>query len=125
MGAVPITELLGRTLTAVRFDKTSPVNERIVFTGDGGESWVMYHDQECCENVKVEDIVGSLDDLVGSPIVRVEANTNAKKDGSESLTWTFYRIGTAKGTVVIRWCGSSNGYYSESVDFERWSRKDV
>lgn len=82
----------------------------------------MYHEQDCCEGVWIEDICGDLEDLVNAHIVYFEEvcsdNMQPLNDYDESFTWTFYRIQTTKGSVDIRWYGSSNGYYSESVDID-------
>lgn len=115
-----ITELLGKVLSKVE----NLDNERIVFTVSPDEKYVLYHIQDCCESVRVEDINGELEDLVGSPILIAEEVTSRedppgfqKQYQDESFTWTFYKFATAKGYVTIRWYGASNGYYSESVSF--------
>lgn len=110
-----IEQLIGKTFNAVE----NLNDEELVFIGN--ESYRFHHYQDCCESVMIEDICGDLKDLEGSPILRAEETT---KDGTDqeayddSLTWTFYRIETEKGGVVVRWRGESNGYYSESVDFD-------
>lgn len=115
--------LKGKTLTSVYTDG----NEEILFETVDGDIYKMFHSQDCCESVYIESIVGDLEDLVGEEILVAEANENlfdilknAGKDednGDDSYTWTFYKFATRKGYVDIRWYGSSNGYYSESVDF--------
>lgn len=109
------SDLKGHTLQSVE----SSIDE-IVFTLQNGDKYRLYHSQDCCESVTIEDINGDLQDLVGSPIMRAEESTNndnPKERPDDSWTWTFYRLATMKGWVVIRWYGESNGYYSESVDW--------
>ena len=87
----------------------------------------MYHEQDCCEQVALIDVVGgSLDNLVGQEIrciKSVSKDINEKVvssfDGSfdDSNTWTFVTISTFKDDITLRWHGGSNGYYSEEVDF--------
>lgn len=118
---VPVSVLIGKTLS--RAEKVG--NDEIQFDTTDGKSYRMYHDQSCCESVAVEDITGDLDFLVGSPILMADESSNSEWPESvpqqeyppESFTWTFYKFGTMKGYVDIRWLGESNGYYSESVDF--------
>ena len=78
-----------------------------------------HHDQDCCETVYIESVVGDIEDLVGSEILvaeEVSYDAPALDDWDESYTWTFYKFATIKGSVDIRWYGTSNGYYSESVN---------
>lgn len=124
-----ISTLIGRTLKSC---VQSDGNEEIRFTTVEGDVFKLYHQQDCCECVYVEDICGELSDLVGSPITQAEENSSSddppdrpRGRNVESMTWTFYRLATAKGQVVLRWCGESNGYYSESVQFAKVTEGDV
>jgi len=91
--------------------------DTIKFYALSGKVYQMYHNQDCCESVYIEDINGDINKLIGYPIVKAEERIeNPEISGYESITFTFYTIASTKGYVDIRWHGESNGYYSESVD---------
>jgi len=116
------SELEGKVLRAIHGRDGEPVvrgsNEICFYTADG-DAYEMYHEQECCEHVAIEDVVGDLNDLIGSPILMAEEVSESDPNAECSGTWTFYKLATIKGYVTIRWYGESNGYYSESVIFEK------
>ena len=117
---MPFEALKGKTLVEVKVKE----DYEILFTTTEGEKYLMGHEQQCCEDVHIESIVGDLEDLVGSEILMaegVEGESRFKEEDEDEIryysTWTFYKLATLKGYVDIRWIGESNGCYSESVDF--------
>lgn len=113
-----IEDMVGKVFTSVRGEAG---DDTLVFENNT-ERFVFFHDQDCCESVDINDIVGDLQDLVGEPLLIAEEVSN--EDGPEpeyadSYTWTFYKFATRKGYVDVRWLGQSNGYYSEGVSLGR------
>lgn len=114
-------ELLGQTILAI--GGAEKESEAILITTKD-KQYKLYHSQDCCERVDVEDVCGDVADLIGSPILLAEEATSfdekleSTRYRNDSFTWTFYKLSTIKGNVTIRWFGTSNGYYSESVTFE-------
>ena len=107
---------IGKVFSSVYYDKEK---ETIVFIDStDGKRYFMLHIQDCCEDVYIESIVGELKDLENTPIIGAEESSNCGNNRDGSYTWTFYKFRTAKGYVDIRWYGTSNGYYSESVSIE-------
>lgn len=115
---VNVSEMLDQTFTRVVED-----GESVTFENDKVR-YVLYHDQDCCESVVVEDIIGDLEDLENLPLLIAREDTNAEGEDlpkEASYTWTFYNFATYKGYVTIRFLGTSNGYYSEEV----YCRKEI
>lgn len=112
-----LKSMLGRQFVRV----SGGVGEKeMVFECEDGSKFVFYHEFDCCEYVRIEDVVGDLQDLVGVPLLMADEVTNRddpvpEPEHVESYTWTYYKFATRKGYVDVRWLGDSNGYYSEEV----------
>lgn len=121
-----IEDLIGKTL--VKIEGLENGNDKVLFFTSDGLVFKMFHEQDCCEYVGIDDVCGDVSDLIGLPILIAEENSSTDNPSNipedfiegqdDSFTWTFYKLATRKGYVDIRWYGESNGYYSESVDFE-------
>ena len=112
-----MAQMLGKTFVHV----TGSVGDyEMTFETAEGERFMFAHQQDCCESVDINDIVGDLQDLVGEPLLVAEevrgATPEPGEEHYESYTYTFYKFATRKGYVDVRWLGESNGYYSEGVD---------
>lgn len=123
---IPFETLKGKTI--VKVEGLEKYNDTVSFFTSDGNEYMMFHEDECCESVCIEDVCGDIEDLIGSEILIAECveSNDGKYPPSEELdpvpesyTWTFYKLATRKGYVDIRWrwYGMSNGYYSESVEF--------
>lgn len=83
---------------------------------------VFEHIQDCCESVTLEDWEYYEEDFQNAVIHDIEWVSNDDPDACESGTWTFLKIRTSKGYAWFRWYGTSNGYYSEGVDFRAYKK---
>lgn len=114
-----IDVLVGEVLTHIDTDKN---NNEIMLTTQSGKIILIYHDQDCCESVSIEDTKGNWHDLIGKVIVEASKDEIYKGDPPpefpDSWTWTTLKFRVDGATVISRWFGESNGYYSESVDIE-------
>ena len=105
--------LKGKTFLKVSKEYDKDDGDLILFTGES-ESFALCNTEYQRVNdveVWVEDICGDLDTLALSPILMAEEVT----DSVGGMTYSFYKLGTVVGYVTIRWCGRSNGYYSEKA----------
>ena len=102
--------------------------DSVVFT-DGVFTVAFGHMQSCCERVELESTDIPLDQLEGHRIIRADVRsiTRNDDDGERTDTWYTFEVEDV-GTCTMRWCGTSNGYYSTEVEmfvedrtfYEKW-----
>ena len=119
-----IQELAGKKIVAIDIVDDPKKDHEIRIEIEGGRVFRFYHNQDCCESVRIaapKDSDGSLLSLIGKEIREVTREED-RDDGTDtdydSWTKTTITFRTDSETVISRWIGESNGYYSEDVDLE-------
>lgn len=111
-----IHDLLNKVFKTVEI-KNTDMGDIVIFTTINDEIYVMMHEQEGCEDVRLESVDNNINILTGHQTLVAE-----ERSGSE---WTSYLIGNEEGCCNFRWRGSSNGYYSESVGIYKVFNKEI
>jgi hypothetical protein len=114
--------LRGKTIK--RFTNATVGSEDVGIECDDGTAYRLKYYPDCCASCSLNEIVGDISDLIDTPILMAEvvvggADVHPAPEHADSFTWAFYKLATVKGYVTLRFLGESNGYYSETVDFER------
>lgn len=109
-----IPDLLGQTVTSI--DGCEVGSEQLILKLSSGNQVRFFHEQDCCEHVRVAEVHGEPSTLIGRQIAIAEVTSHQEHFEEGSQTWTFYRFATVAGTVTVRWLGESPGFYSEEVD---------
>lgn len=114
-----IDVLVSEVLTHIDTDEK---NSETILTTESGKIVKIFHVQDCCETVSIEDTEGDWHKLVGKVIVEASKDEVPQGDPPpeypDSWTRTTLKFRVDGETVISRWIGESNGYYSESVDTE-------
>lgn len=116
-----IKELTGKVLVSI--EGLEQYSDQIVFKFLDGSSYIMYHEQDCCEGVSLEDFDDGISDKEGAVVLSLDVSSNDSdtfgQDMDNMFLWTFYTLKTNRGDVWMRWLGQSNGYYGVDVTFRR------
>jgi len=112
-------DLVGKTI--VRGDMRKGADKVWFETADGMLfTMFMYEDPMTEQAVWLEDVVGDMDIILNTEILKAEVVTRESQGDPASdwryQDWTYYKLATIKGYVDMRWCGvSSYDGYSRDV----------
>jgi len=127
MQIVEIEDLINQRINNITYDND---NDCLLFETNDGFHYEMKHEQSCCESVYLVDfdINQTKEILLNQIIINASCEKQAGDDDNRPSNkyendleqWTFYKINTNKGSLTLRWYGSSNGYYSVSVNIYKY-----
>jgi len=84
----------------------------------------LYHEQDCCEYVRLVKVIGDIDNILNEEIIFAEEDAGANDPDwygdnyNDSHTWTKFVLGTKNANVEFWFLGESNGYYGESISIK-------
>lgn len=85
----------------------------------------LYHEQDCCENVRLVKIIGDIDNILNKEIIFAEEDAGANDPDwatdynyDDHHTWTKYVLKTENNSLEFWFLGESNGYYSENISIK-------
>ncbi len=95
-----------------------------VFIRTNNGTYKLYHEQDCCEYVRIVKVISNVNELIGKVIFAEEdagANDPDWYDEhyNDSHTWTKYVLKTESAILEFWFLGESNGYYNESVSIKK------
>lgn len=104
----------------IKFIDVDENENEILLTFEDGTKLLFYHDQECCESVSLVSIDGDIKKLKGMVLKNIEFDSayTATDYGICGKTQIVFK--TDNETIVTKWIGESNGYYSVGVNTKEW-----
>lgn len=112
------TSMVGKVFSKIEMDRHQ---EFIIFSFEDGSVFKMGHNQECCEKVYLEDIVGDITKMIGQTVISASHTSDGdlSDDGVTVIEYNFYTIQGNLDSITLRWYGETNSCYSINATLYR------
>lgn len=118
-------ELKGQVIKAITFEHDRHDTSLVITTATG--MYKLKHIQDCCESVTIVAQLGNIFDVLEVPITLAEEDCTdtmppafgVDKESHESVTYSTYTLTASSGTWKFLVIGESNGYYGETMSFNK------
>jgi len=109
---IAFNSLLGKVITRIEV-----IDDRVEFYTKDNERFTLINFESWCGNdVEVwPDDDEDYNIILDSPILLAEET----EDSNDAYFYSFYKLSTNNDSITMRFCGRSNGYYSEKMQLYR------